>query len=112
KMLAGSELVIDAFDNSPSRGAVKTWCLAQNVPCLHVGMAGDYAEIIWNEIYRVPSPANDDVCDYPLARNLVGMTTAIGCEVAIGFAVTGARKSYTLTLGDFAVREFEAIVDV
>lgn len=39
------------------------------IPCLHIGLANSYAEIIWNSIYRLPSPTNDDVCDYPLARN-------------------------------------------
>jgi molybdopterin-synthase adenylyltransferase len=44
KLLDGSALVIDTFDNSVARGAVKEWCVASAVPCLHVGLAGDYAE--------------------------------------------------------------------
>jgi molybdopterin/thiamine biosynthesis adenylyltransferase len=106
KLLDGSVLVIDTFDNSVARQAVKEWCEVSAVPCLHVGLAGDYAEVIWNPIYRVPSPTHDDVCDYPLARNLVMLAVAVACEVAIAFAGSGEQRSYTVTLGDFAVRPF------
>lgn len=106
KLLCESELVVDAFDNSAARQAVKDYCLQANLPCLHAGLAGDYAEVIWNENYRVPSPAQDDVCDYPLARNLVVLTVAITCEVINAYAATGARQSLTATLRDFAIRPF------
>ena len=108
KLLAGSALVIDTFDNSVSRRVVTELCAGAGIPCLHAGLAGDYAEVIWNESYRVPSAANDDVCDYPLARNLVTLAVAVTCETAVRFAATGERRSYTITLGDFAVRPFLA----
>jgi molybdopterin/thiamine biosynthesis adenylyltransferase len=104
KLLDG--LVIDAFDNSASRGAVKLACEEAQLPCLHVGLANGYAEAIWNESYRVPSASQDDVCDYPLARNLVMLATAVACEVVTLYAATGRRESYTITLTDFAVRRF------
>lgn len=106
KLLAGSDLVIDAFDNSAARRAVQEHCAPTGVPCLHAGLAGDYAEVIWDESYRVPSAAQDDVCDYPLARNLVLLTVAVVCEVVVAFVATGARQSYTVTLRDLAVRPF------
>jgi molybdopterin/thiamine biosynthesis adenylyltransferase len=110
KFLENSQLVIDTFDNSVGRADVKNACLALGIPCVHAGMAGDYAEVIWNADYRVPSDANDDVCDYPLARNLAGMTTAVACEVAIAFMLRNEQNSYTITLGDFAVRAFEPVI--
>lgn len=106
KLLRGSDLVIDVFDNSVSRQIVKDYCIDKKMPCLHVGLAGDYAEVIWNELYRVPSATNDDVCDYPLARNLVTLATSVACEVIVGFAAKGLKDSYTITLGDFAVKKF------
>ena len=106
KLLAGSGLVVDAFDNSRSRQAVKDACLAANLPCLHVGLAGDYAEVVWNEQYRVPSDANDDVCDYPLARNLVGLAVAVASECVVAFAARSEQNSYTITLADLAVCPF------
>jgi molybdopterin/thiamine biosynthesis adenylyltransferase len=105
-LLERSDLVIDAFDNSGSRRLVKGACEKLRLPCLHAGLSPDYAEVIWSEAYRVPSDANDDVCDYPLARNLVMLTVAVACEVLITFVARGERESYTITLSDFAVRRF------
>ncbi len=106
KLLTGSGLVIDTFDNSGSRQAVKDYCHQSQIPCLHVGLASDYAEIIWNQIYRVPSPVNDDVCDYPLARNLVMFAVAVACEVVVKFIATEEQRSFTITWNDFAVQPF------
>ena len=106
QLLSGSALIIDTFDNSVSRQAVKDYCEKANLPCLHVGLGGDYAEVIWNEVYRVPSPTNDDVCDYPLARNLVMLTVAIACEVIITFVATQKQQNFTVTLADLAVKPF------
>src|SRR5262249_1377443 len=99
KLLKGSALVLDTFDNSRSRQAVKDCCTTLNWPCLHVGLAGDYAEAIWNESYRVPSAVQEDLCDYPLARNLVILAVAVACEVVVGFVARHERRSVTITLG-------------
>jgi molybdopterin/thiamine biosynthesis adenylyltransferase len=107
KLLDGCALVVDAFDNSASRRVLKEYAENAGVPCLHTGLAGDYAEVIWNEVYRVPSPAQDDVCDYPLARNLATLTVAVACESIVEFVATGARRSHTITLRDFAVRPYQ-----
>jgi molybdopterin/thiamine biosynthesis adenylyltransferase len=101
-----SGLVVDAFDNSASREAVELACEKANLPCLHVGLADGYAEVIWNESYRVPSAAQDDICDYPLARNLVMLTAAVACEVINRYVAEGVRESFTITLKDFAVKPF------
>lgn len=106
KFLKNSHLVIDAFDNSNSRQLIKDYCLKYQLPCLHVGLQSDYAEVIWNDLYRVPSATNDDICDYPLARNIAIMAVAIATEVMIQFLDTGDRQNYTITLKDFAVKSF------
>ncbi|NEP59908.1 MAG: ThiF family adenylyltransferase [Symploca sp. SIO2G7] len=107
QLLQDASLVIDTFDNSVARQAVKDYCQESQLPCLHVGLERDYAEIIWNEDYRVPSPTNDDVCDYPLARNLVMLTVAVACEVIITFVASGKQQGFTITLGDFAVKPID-----
>lgn len=66
QLLQNSGLIIDVFDNSTSRRAVKDYADRTRIPCLHAGLSTDYAEVIWNDVYRVPSDVNDDVCDYPL----------------------------------------------
>ena len=54
--------------------------------------------------YRVPNDIGADVCDYPLARNLVLLAVAVASEVIIRFAANGSRENWTVTLKDFAVR--------
>ena len=108
QLLHHTYLVIDTFDNSVSRQALKDYCQNNNLACLHVGLSRDYAEVIWNEKYRVPSPINDDICDYPLARNLVLLAVAIASEVIIKFVSLGEQNNHTITLGDFAVKPFIA----
>ena len=106
QLLKNTNLVIDTFDNSVSRQILKDYCQKVQIPCLHIGLYTDYGEIIWNEQYRVPSAAQDDICDYPLARNLVMMTVAIASEVIMTFVATEQQQNYTLTLRDFAVKSF------
>ena len=104
RLLANSAAIVDTFDNSVGRQALKDYSTSAGIPCVHVGLAANYSEIIWNEHYRVPSAANDDVCDYPLARNLVMLTVAVACEVIVAFVATKEQQNLTCTIGDFAVR--------
>jgi molybdopterin-synthase adenylyltransferase len=104
RLLGNAELVIDTFDNNAARRALKLFCDGNNVTGLHAGLATGYGEVIWNERYTVPSPSQDDVCDYPLARNLVMLTVAIASEAIIRFAATGERRNFTVTLEDCAVQ--------
>lgn len=107
QLLKDANLVIDTFDNSLSRQTLKDYCNKAQLPCLHVGLASDYSEIIWNNNYRVPSAVNDDVCDYPLARNLVMLTVSVACEVLINFIASGQQQNFTITLGDLAIKPLE-----
>jgi molybdopterin-synthase adenylyltransferase len=106
QLLQDSQLIIDAFDNSVARQAVKYYADKKCVPCLHAGLSSDYAEVIWNDVYRVPSDVNDDVCDYPLARNLVMLTVAVACEAIISFIATAEQRNFTITLKDLTVQSF------
>ncbi len=106
KLLRGSELVVDCFDNTEARQRVTDYCAEKEIPCLHVGLAADFAEILWNEVYRVPNPSDQDLCDYPLARNLVMMAVAVAAEVMVAFVATGERRNLTLTLGDLRIADF------
>src|SRR5262245_17582040 len=106
-LLQDGGLVIDTFDNSTSRRLVQEQCRALQLPCLHVGLYADYGEVIWDEHYRVPQDVPGDVCDYPLARNLVILVIAVASEGIIRFVLEGARQDYSATLRDFAVRPLE-----
>jgi molybdopterin/thiamine biosynthesis adenylyltransferase len=109
QLLKDSDLIIDAFDNSASRALVQEHCRAANIPSLHVGLHAEYCEVIWDEKYRVPRDvAAGDVCDYPLARNLVLLAVALASEAVVRFAANPAtRMSWSGTLVDFKVSAFE-----
>ncbi|BAZ47893.1 UBA/THIF-type NAD/FAD binding protein [Nostoc sp. NIES-4103] len=104
QLLKDSQLIVDVFDNSVARQAVKDYAEQFSIPCLHAGLAADYAEVIWNDVYCVPSDVNDDVCDYPLARNLVMLTVAVACEAIVSFIATKEQSDFTITLKDLTVR--------
>ena len=106
KLLVGASLVIDGFDTQASRALVTDHCRAMGIPCLHVGLSADYAEVIWNEDYRVPSDVTEagaDVCDYPLARNLIQFSVALASEAVVRFVLEGQRQNYSFTLLDLRV---------
>jgi len=108
-LLQEGGLIIDAFDNSASRRLVQEQCRALNLPCLHVGLSADYGEVIWDERYRVPQDVAGDVCDYPLARNLILLVVAVASEIIVRFALAGERKDFSVTLRDFAIRPLEGL---
>ena len=115
KLLRGAALVIDAFDNHASRAAVQSAARAAGVACLHVGLHADYAEIVWDEHYRVPPDPTtaDDVCDYPLARNAVLLAATVATEAIlrdVGEVGGAARSGWSLTLGDLCITPLEAAV--
>ena len=107
-LLRDAGLVVDMFDNSASRRLVQEHCRALQLPCLHAGLYADYGEVIWDERYRVPRDVGGDVCDYPLARNLVLLVVAVASEVLIRHALTGVRQDYSATLRDFSVKPLES----
>jgi molybdopterin/thiamine biosynthesis adenylyltransferase len=106
-LLRNGGLVLDTFDNSASRRLVQEQCRALQLPCLHAGLHADYGEVIWDENYRVPQDVAGDVCDYPLARNLVLLVVAVATEVILRFVLDGARENWSATLRDFAIRPLE-----
>jgi molybdopterin-synthase adenylyltransferase len=107
-LLQDGGLVIDTFDNSQSRQFVQEQCRTLQLPCLHVGLHADYGEVIWDERYRVPQDVVGDMCDYPLARNLILLVVAVASEVIVRFAFTGDRHDFSVTLRDFAISPVES----
>jgi molybdopterin/thiamine biosynthesis adenylyltransferase len=106
KLLAGAEVVVDGFDNHAGRAAVTEHCTRAGVPCLHVGLNADYAEVHWNEGYRVPQDvmlAGANACDYPLARNLIGFAVALAAEALVRFVLEGEQRNYSFTLRDLRI---------
>ena len=105
KLLAGVDIVIDGFDNTASRLLVTESCRKTGTACLHIGLSADYAEVLWNEDYRVPQEGGGgmDVCDYPLARNLSQFAVALASEALVRYVLTGQRQNYSFTLNDLRI---------
>jgi molybdopterin/thiamine biosynthesis adenylyltransferase len=104
KYFKQANLVVDAFDNSASRRLVTEFCNAHKVPCVHLGVNSDYGAVQWNNGYRVPNDVTaGNACDYPLARNVLLFTMAIGSECVLRFLLHGVQKNYSFTLGDLCL---------
>ncbi len=107
KFLKDSQVVVDLFDNSEARRLVQTHCRDHGLTCLHIGLFADYGEVLWDDGYRVPGDGGQDVCDSPLARNLVLLTVAVAAETRVRFVLDGLRQNRSITLRDFAIRPIE-----
>lgn len=105
KLLEGADVVVDGFDNTASRRLVTESCRKSGTACLHVGISADYAEVLWNEGYRVPreGAGGVDVCDYPLARNLTQFAVALASEALVRYVLTGHRQNTSFTLNDLRI---------
>lgn len=107
-LLKGADIVIDAFDNSQARRLVQVHCRELKIECLHVGLFADYCEAIWDAHYRVPNDVANDVCEYPLARNLVGFAVALASELLLRSVLHGEKRCFSGTLVDFEFHEIES----
>jgi hypothetical protein len=104
KLLTPGSIVIDGFDNSESRRLIAEYCRTNKITCLHVGLYKDCSEIHWNDGYHVPDPIKGlDVCEYPLARNIILMAITVAAEVIIRYLDKGVVENYVITLGDMKI---------
>lgn len=107
QLLKKSTLVLDCFDNNAARQCIQDEVRARKIPCLHVGLYEDYAEVVWDEKYRVPKDqAQGDVCDYPLARNIAMLATVVATEEILSFCLDSKPRysNWSITLKDLAIR--------
>jgi molybdopterin/thiamine biosynthesis adenylyltransferase len=104
KVFTKGVLVIDGFDNVKSRGIVANYCKSNDILCLHAGLYKDYAEVMWNQKYRVPEPVKGlDVCEYPLARNVIMMAVIVATESIMHYLEKGTFENYAITLKDMTI---------
>lgn len=109
-LLRGSEVVVDAFDNVPSRAAVTRAAVEAGCACLHIalGAEGDYGCGLWDGAYWEGQVSDVSAsamapCDYPLARPLALMVAAAAAETLAVFLSTGVRRGFEVTLRDLRV---------
>lgn len=106
KLLKGAEVLVDCFDNSEARQILQDHARANKIQCLHAGLNADYAEVIWDDTYKVPKDADEgDSCEYPMARNIIMYAVVTVSEALVEYLLTGVRRSHTITLKDRRIRE-------
>ncbi len=105
KLLQGSALVVDAFDNREGRAAVSEATRMLALPCLHIGFSSDglYGSSIWEPHYQIPQQAPGDPCDYPLTRPLALMLTSLAARAIVDFLRTGQSNDSELTWHDLKI---------
>ena len=105
RLLSGYDLLIDCFDNSLARRLVQDWSRRNGQQVLHLGLAADYAEVIWDAHYNVPPDPSlpRDVCQEPVAAHLSLLTVAVALKSLQDFHSSGIPKSWTMTLEDLAI---------
>ena len=87
---------------------VQDHCRSAKIPCLHAGLFADYGEVMWDERYKVPGdPGEGDVCDYPLARNIILLTVVVAQEEILDFFLNPKprKKNWSITLKDLKIKE-------
>lgn len=105
KFLRKASLVVDAFDNSKSRQLLQDEVRKQKIPCVHAGLFADYGEVVWDESYKVPGDVEGDVCDYPLARNIIMLTISVLSEEILNFCLKKTnRRNLSITLRDLKIQ--------
>jgi molybdopterin/thiamine biosynthesis adenylyltransferase len=103
RFVEGYDLVFDCFDNHEARLALQRACRSRKVELLHLGLAPDYGEVIWDEFYRVPPQGQRDPCAEPLSRGLALMTVCLCDNVLHSYLERGVRENLSFTAQDLAV---------
>lgn len=103
RYLKDHELVLDCFDNHDGRLAVQKAARALHLPCLHLGLASDYAEVVWDEKYRVPQDGKQDPCATPLSRTLALLAVVLFDQSFSDYRNSGAKTNLCITAGDLCV---------
>jgi molybdopterin-synthase adenylyltransferase len=107
KLLKGSALVVDAFDNRAGRAAISETVRAMALPCLHIGFSADglYGNGLWEPEYQVPHEVPGDPCDYPLTRPLALTLSSLAARAISDFFRTGQCTNFELTWNDLKLHQ-------
>jgi molybdopterin-synthase adenylyltransferase len=107
KLLKGSALVVDAFDNRAGRAAISETVRALALPCLHIGFSTDglYGSGLWEPAYQAPHEVPGDPCDYPLTRPLALTLSSLAARAISDFFRTGQGTNFELTWNDLKLSQ-------
>lgn len=97
RLIQPFELVVDCLDNHEGRLALQQAARQNGQRLLHLGLAPDYVEAIWDEHYRVPPDVPRDPCADPLSRSL-SLVAILLFEKALD-----TQSNYCCTTGDLSL---------
>lgn len=103
RWIKNRQLVVDCFDNHEARLAIQLACRQNKLPCIHLGLAHDYGEVVWDEHYRIPPDSRNDPCAKPLSRSLALFTVVLFEDIWSGYMERGIRRNLCFTAGDLKV---------
>ena len=106
--LRSFDLILDTFDNWEARSWIQNACRELGVSdrLLHLGMSDQgYSEIKWDNYYKIPEIEADqeDICEYPLACNLVYNTVSLSAEIICQYIDNGNQSNCTFTINDLSI---------
>lgn len=106
QLLKKAKIVVDCFDNNKARQIIQDFVRKEKITCLHSGLSEMYAEVIWDEKYRVPKDTTGDICDYPLARNIAILAVIVTTEELLSFCLDNSPRfqNWSITLKDLAIK--------
>jgi len=108
-LLKNYNLIVDLFDNIESRRLVQNAANTYGIECLHAGVSSiGFLDICWNDNYKLPTDNTDrgeDVCEYPLASNLVFLCVSLSAEVINKFIDNGKKQNLQFWLNSFSVEK-------
>jgi hypothetical protein len=103
ELLAGADLLVDAFDNYDSRTLLSSYARTKKMPLLHAALAGDGScgLVRWDDQFR---PDREDVagqatCEGGEHLPMIGLICATLARTIQDFATRGARNNYLVTPG-------------
>ncbi len=109
KSFKKKSLIVDTFDNWKAREISKNISKSTGIELIHSGMSPEgYSEVKWDEGYVIPSEEieEEDICEYPLACNLVYFTVSLLADKICKFIDTGEKENCSFTLNDLNISRF------
>jgi molybdopterin/thiamine biosynthesis adenylyltransferase len=101
-LLAGADLVVDAFDNAKSRGVLSDHARKTGLPLLHAGLSGDgtFGLVRWDERFTADAEdgAGQATCEGGDHLPLIALLGATVARIAQEFLSSGARHDAMVTL--------------
>jgi hypothetical protein len=102
EVCAGSDLVVDCFDNFASRALLSQFCRANQVPLVHAALSGDgrFGIVRWDERFA-PDQEDEEgqaTCEGGEHLPMIGLLSSALARVVQDFANDKTRRDFMVSL--------------